>query len=182
MRGIVIGIFILMLLGVTKLGNDPLGWEARARIEQQTQLQVATIQANAELEALRLEHAAAMERAQFRASLIAEFVAVLPLTIGILCGAILLGMFIRYQRRNRLVAGTISTSIAGPKKMNSRGFSSLSVPILPISAGQFKELQHQAHTTNHRLDVVKQGHHQTALLIDNVTGQVLAARVFMLVK
>lgn len=180
MKGITIGIFVLLLFAALNTGNDPLGWEAQARIEHQTQLQVATIQANAELEAIRLEQAAAMERAQVRAALLQQFLQVLPITVAIICAAVLLGLLMHYRWKQQTSVNSTRSYSAGYLAAPQSLLPASSSPLLELAPTELQQLQQQAQATNHRMDVVKhQGHHM-ALLIDNVTGQVSAEREFLM--
>ena len=182
MKELAIGIFVVLLLAALSSGPDPLGWEAQARIEQQTQLQVATIQANAQLEAIRLKQTAARERAQIRAALIQQFLQVLPMTVTIICAALLLGLLMYYRGKQQMALATASLPLApdGYLETPQRLLPTRTLPLLELSRAELHRLQQQAQTANHRLDVVRQqGHHQ-ALLIDNVTGQIRAQRGFVM--
>ena len=185
MRGLVIGIFILMILGATNLGSDPLGLESQARIEQQTQLQLAQLQlqqaqlqAQAQLEAQRLEQAARMQRAQ----LLAQYVQRLPLTIGIICAAVLLGMGLHYGWKWRMMAMAVNPRLGSTDLNQDPPLSQASPPssLVAISMAEVQRLHHQAQGTGHRVEVIRQGRHHQALLVDNATGHIQAQRVFIL--
>lgn len=181
MKELAIGIFVVLVLAALSSGSDPLGWEAQARIEQQTQLQIATIQANTELEAIRLEQAAARERAQVRAALLQQFLAVLPMTIAIICVAVLLGLLMHHRVKQQLALSILSRrpSPAENLEASQRLLPAPSLPLLELSRAELHQLQQQAQAANHRLDVVGQQDHQLALLVDNLTGQVSAERKFV---
>lgn len=178
MKELAIGIFIMLMLAAFMGSNDPLGWESQARIEQQTQLQIANIQANAQLEAIRLEQAAARERAQMRAELIQQLLAVLPITVAIICVAVLLGLLMHFRMKHQmtLAAGSPLPSPAGHLETQQRLLPAPALPLLELSPTDLHQLQQQAQAANHRLDLVGQHGHHLALLIDNVTGQIRAQR------
>lgn len=164
MKGIGLGVFLALFYIALNLDNDPLGWHARERAAQLA-LQQAQLYAHIQLEQTRLEQAAALQQAQFRAQLLKKYVSVLPLTLGILSAAVLVGLLIHYRSR--------------PGRGIARSLSAHS-PGLRITHQDLAHLRRQAHACGYRMDVARKGMHHQALLIDNATGTVRAQRMFWL--